>query len=56
MEKESEDFYNEFMKGMGQKEMGTIYKVHPNFDKYPKYMQDAIVVNERLQGRMPKTQ
>ncbi len=31
-----------------------LYKTHPHFDKYPRYMQDALIANERMQGRMPK--
>lgn len=54
MENREDNFFEDFMKNMGRGETGTIYKVHPHFDKYPKYMQDAIIVNERLQGRMSK--
>jgi hypothetical protein len=28
---------------------------YPNFIKYPKYMQDALIENERLQRRSPKS-
>lgn len=29
-----------------------LYERHPHFDSYPTYLQDALIANERLQGRM----
>jgi hypothetical protein len=29
-----------------------LYEVHPHFDSYPAYLQQALLTNERLQGRI----
>lgn len=43
-----------FRKKKGNKETEHLYKTHPHFDKYPDYMQRALIENEKLQGRMRK--
>jgi hypothetical protein len=44
----------DFAEMLKQMEFAHLYKIHPHFDKYPKYMQDALIANERLQGRITK--
>ncbi len=39
------------LKGFGK--WAHLYKVHPHFDNYPQYLKDALITNERLQGRAP---
>lgn len=32
-------------------QLAHLYRVHPHFDAYPKYLQDGLIANERAQGR-----
>ncbi len=48
--------FEEMMKSMGmdggKTEKTHLQKTHPHFDSYPQYLKNALIANERLQGRM----
>lgn len=46
------DFFDDILKTTRPPETEHLYRVHPHFDRYPRYMQEALLANERLQGRM----
>lgn len=51
---DDKDFDFEKMFKMPEAPTSHLARVHPHFGTYPEYLKQALVANERMQGRMPK--